>query len=413
LKAFPANLLASLNATDPLVREKAARDAAYNSDPQIVAALVALLNDPVAKVRETAAESLVNESNPAVIPFEIRTLQSGTDLIARMRAAEALGKLHATSAVDALIAALSDPSPAIWSKAVVALGQIGDPSAAQPIAASMRVFRFSWYDPSLALSKLGEPGLNAILPLLKSNDEWMRILAAQGLQLFKGPRVTTALISALQDPSDAVRGDAAGSLGSIGDPAAVDPLMEALQRPGRSKDAIAAVLGRLGDRRSVPVLIAELHNPISTFESAAIMRALGDLGGAQALETLIQTLQGRFQSKHVFEDLDRQYAAESIGRIGGERADSVLLEFLRKQDLPVIQGGARYLIAAGHDGSDALLARALDPQNKTLRMLADLYLASDNPLLTSAAQAWARTQGLTISSETYKPVKWKQGTLPK
>jgi HEAT repeat protein len=399
---------------DPAVRKKSARDALMRRDGRTVEALIGLLNDPVAEVRAAAAATLVEERNPAVIAFEIRTLEKDDDVIARMNAAEALGELHAVEAVEPLIRALSDSSGAVREKAIVALGEIGDPRAARPIAGTITSYSFSnWYEASRALSKLGDAGLTALLALLGNGEEPVRMAAARGLQLFKDPRATAALIKALNDSSDIVRGDAAGSLGQIGDRSAIEPLLDALRRRGgRSNEAVAAALGRLRDQRAVPALLAELRNPVSAQEATIIITALGNLGGADSLDALIQIIQGRYASKHIFEDLERQYAAESIGNIGGGRADSVLFNALRKQDLPAIQGAARYFIAMGREESEALLAQALNSQDGRLRSLAQLYLVSGNPSLVAAARAWAEAQHVTISPESYKPVKWKQGSLP-
>lgn len=413
LKSSSGYFIDGFTDTDPRVREKTAVNAAYRHDSGVANALISLLNDPDSAVQSAAATSLVQQQNPAVVPYEIRILESSSDVIARTRAAQSLGDLHAHEAVDPLIRALSDPSRLIWPTAVVALGEIGDPRAAQPIVATLPTLTDSdWYSSTLALSKLGESGLTALIGALDNNNEYVRSVPARGLSLFKDSRATSALIRTLNDQSDAVRGYAAISLADIGDRAAIQPLLNTLkQRTGRSNESVAAALGRFQDRRAVPAFLFELRNFISTYESNAIIKALGEVGGNDSLTALSQILQGQFASKYTFVDLDRQYAAESIATIGGDHANSILYDALRKQDLPAIQGAARYFIATGRDGSEYSLAKALDPQNQWLRGLAEYYLASGQPALVDAANAWAAAQHVQLFPALYKPVKWKQGML--
>jgi HEAT repeat protein len=409
LKSSSGDFFGGFTDPDPAVREKAARRWAYYPISQVTDALVLLLNDPVAAVRTAAAESLVTQRNPAVVTFEIRALETSTDVGVRIRAAAFLGELRVAAAVGPLINALSDPSTR--GATVGALSEIGDPRAAQPIVNTLSPTSLSWDESMVALTKLGDAGRAALIGVLSDRDnESARMVAARTLQLCKGPQVIAALAKTLHDPSDMVRGTAAKSLGVIGDRTAVQPLLEALRSERISNIEVASALGKLHDRKAIPALLAELRNSISPQESTAIIGALGDFDDADCLNALIQILQGQYPAKHTFGDLERRYAAELVGSIGGDQADSILFDALRKQDLPVIQGAARYFIAMGRDGSEGPLAKVLDSQDQ---WLAELYLASGQPLLVAAANSWAAARNVKILPASYKPVKWKQGVLPK
>jgi HEAT repeat protein len=413
----PGNLVSGFTDPDPAVREKAAANGARIPISQVDDALVLLLNDPVPAVRSAAAESLVTQRNPAVAEYEIRTLETSTDASTRQRAAAFLGDLRILAAVEPLIRTLSDKSiPAdspLRGQVLQALSEIGDPRAAKPIVDTLPSASLSRYESVLALSKLGDAGLTALIGLLQDSDESTRSLVATTLKLFKGPQVIAALVTTLNDPSDIVRGSAATSLGMIGDPRATQPLLNALEINRISNQQVASALGSLNDRRAIPALLSELRNIISRQESMTIIGVLGKYGGTDSLNALIQVVQGQFVSKHTFENLELQSAAGQVARIGGSRAEFILFDELRKQDLPAIQGAVRYFIALGRDGSEYPLAKALDPQNQQLRGLAELYLASGQPILIAAAHEWAAAQNVNISPALYQPVNWKQGALPR
>ena len=415
VKSTSAYHVFALSDPDPNVRAQTAKDVAYRSDPAFDAPLARLLGDPVPAVRAAAAESLLIKKNPALIDYELQVLRSDSNDAARGRAIAALGQLKARAAVEVLLRIVEDPKDVLKAAAVSALGEIGDPRSAQPIVDSMSYMTSgSWYEIAVALRKLGDPGTTALIGALKRNDESVRIDAARGLGVIKDARAVGPLIALLNDPVDTVRGAAAGSLGDIGDAAAVKPLEDALQaRAARSNAAVVVALGRLQGSRAVPTLVRQLGRPASSDESTAILRMLGEFGGPASLDTVVAVVEGRFASSWRFEDLDRQYAGEALGAIGGNRADSVLYAALNRQDIPVIQGGARYFIAMGRDGSDVLLVRALNSGKDGLLQLAELYAASGNSMLVSAASAWAAGQHSTVRPASYKPVKWKQGSLPK
>jgi len=66
-----------------------------------------------------------------------------------------------------------------------------------------------------------------------------------------------ALIAALKDPDRAVREDATIALGMIGDPRAIDALIEAMKDGAVKRHAIAS-LGMIGDPRALPPVLAAL-----------------------------------------------------------------------------------------------------------------------------------------------------------
>lgn len=135
------------------------------------------------------------------------------------------------------------------------------------------------------------------------------------------------LTMALMDPALSVREEAARALGEIGDPAAVGALTAVLMDPAAGiVGAVADALARIGDRRAVPSLITLLETPeaaVSPLERLAVVRALGTLGGLEAVRVLIRHLD-RTQDHEIAEAL-----AIALGEAGEPEAARALLRFLQ------------------------------------------------------------------------------------
>jgi HEAT repeat protein len=111
---------------------------------------------------------------------------------------------------------------------------------------------------------------------------------------FGAPAVPN-LIAALNDKKPSVCGAAAGALGRIGDPRAVEPLIAVLaarEEAGWVKVAAADALGRLGDPRALKPLLTALR-AVGIDLSCAAAKALGELGDRGAVDSLIKVLSKR------------------------------------------------------------------------------------------------------------------------
>ena len=187
----------------------------------------------------------------------------------REHAAKACGEIKDTRTVDALIVACRDRDGAVKSAAAEALGKMGDPKA---IPALIKLFRDSSKTvretAGTALVTIGAPSVDALIECLKDKDFVVRCHGARALggmtndyqygrSWVKDPRVVVALIESLKDPDRAVREDATIALGMIGDPRAIDALMEAMKDGAVKRHAIMS-LGMIGDVRALPPVLAAL-----------------------------------------------------------------------------------------------------------------------------------------------------------
>ena len=103
-----------------------------------------------------------------------------------------------------------------------------------------------------------------------------------------------ALLRALESDDDRLRARAAVSFGVRHDAEALDPLLAALERSTHSADARSAVyeaLGRIGDARAVPVLVAALRDEPREELRGDAATALGAIGAPEGLPALLAALE--------------------------------------------------------------------------------------------------------------------------
>lgn len=124
--------------------------------------------------------------------------------------------------------------------------------------------------------------------------------------------------------ADAAR-DAAASLGTRGEAAAVTPLIEVLNNHdgfyhGVVRAAAAASLSQLGDARAVEALILAIHDPMAE-TSAEAVRALAVLGDKRAIAPLIEVVRN---ADGFFLPIVRRAAVIALAQLGGEQAIAAL-----------------------------------------------------------------------------------------
>jgi HEAT repeat protein len=82
-----------------------------------------------------------------------------------------------------------------------------------------------------ALDKLvhhGKAATPALLEALKSDNEKVRVLVAEGLEAISDPAAADSLFAALDDPNEQVRAQAAAALTHMEDPRAIDALVRTI-----------------------------------------------------------------------------------------------------------------------------------------------------------------------------------------
>ena len=246
-----------------------------------------------------AQPRIPKEDIPSDVREQIERLYSD-DPAERSSAAWALGKIGDKRAVEPLIAALKD----------------GDSNVRKAAADSLRT---TGWQPANAFQKSC---------LLFAEQAWGKLaeLGKEGVDV---------LIAGLKDENLRVRGNAAWTLGKIGDKRAVEPLLAALKdKESNVRRATSEALGKIGDKRAVEPLIAALKDEDSNVQRAAA-EALGKIGDKRAVEPLIAAF--RDKDSHV-----RNNAAEVLGKIG-KPAVEPLIAVLRDKDSHVRNNAAEAL----------------------------------------------------------------------
>ncbi len=268
----------------------------------------------------------------------------------RQDAAEALGQIGDTRAVEPLIVALKDPWTDVRRAAAEALGQIGDARAVEPL-----------------------------LTALKEGDVFLQPSAAKALGQISDARAVEPLIAALKNSAQVARYEAAEALGRIGDARAVEPLIAALKdeeviyfdsRPSATPAMAAAeALGKIGDPRALEPLMVALKEERVGLEFPAFAGALTRFGapGVGLLITALANAKredardslaaGRTRSMDAFR---RVAAAEALGQTGDARALAPLVVALK--DPVVGEAAGQALVRFGASGVEHVLAALQDEE---------------------------------------------------
>jgi HEAT repeat protein len=295
-------LLTKLNDPTPRVRSRVAEALGDLADPQAATALLGSLNDPDGFVRMQAVEALGKLGDLQAVDALLDQLEKGNgresnipDALARLgdkravepllrqlrsstpwaqaRIIEALGKLGDGRAVEPLIQYLNDETGKWRRDAVIrSLGNLRDARAVEPLVALLSDEgcrdEVAW-----ALGKIGDR--RAREPLLASlsdgePDTRFWPAAAWALRRLDATGVYECLLAPLRSEDQRARVAAVSALGELGDPRAIDPLLNLLRTDPSLDRTAALALGQLKDPRATAALSDELTAPDIARRQAAL-----------------------------------------------------------------------------------------------------------------------------------------------
>jgi HEAT repeat protein len=230
------------------------------------------------------------------------------------------------------------------------------------------------------------PGLREGLEELRN-----RIVSSVNVDRMKKERDVQGLIRALHHPEVNVQYEAAEALGIIGDPAAVQPLIEALTGDPYSgvRWKASEALARIG-KPAVEPLIAALRNPDADVRWKAAI-ALGDIGDERAVVPLIELL----RDEDRFVKSRAAYALSSVGR----PAVLPLIQALRTGD-GNLRWGAAIALGAIKDPESALpLLHALGDRYENVRTEAAAALVEIGPPVIGPIREFLPDAGIEETRE--------------
>ena len=158
--------------------------------------------------------------------------------------------------------------------------------------------------------------VNAIIPKLNDENEYVRQHVAQILGELGDANAVESLIEVLKDKEETgrVRGYAAKALESIGDAKAVEPLIEVLDNNNiYVRRDVAEALRKIGDARAVEPLIAALKDK-DRYMRVSATEALGSIGDARAVEPLKEAVlndRNKFVRMHAKDALEKIKAKQN------------------------------------------------------------------------------------------------------
>lgn len=321
-------LLGLISDKNASVRAQVAGALGEFGDSSVVPLLIDLLNAPQPRLCSAAARSLgklrVASSLPALLAYLERTRKAG-DSTQLYYAAQALGDFGVPAVVEPLLALYKDSSSYSVQWAVAdALRKVG--ASARPLLAQILIDQtrpvevracvaqaldrpaYPEYVPSLlmalddphptiregaakALARLQDPcTVEPLTRLLNDSDPRVVAAAITALTALRAPGLVDTLIELLSDPSSAltVSYHAIEGLQALGDPRALQPLLDAFWRPDNAQLVVrlSAALTALNDAAIVEPLLEHLPGS-SGLQRMRILELLGHFQDARSVEPLL------------------------------------------------------------------------------------------------------------------------------
>ena len=209
--------------------------------------------------------------------------------------------------LDLLKAQLSAEDLEVRRSAVVALGRIGDSTATTALVTTLSDDALA-IDAANALAQIGDPAaVDGLLNLIGNDDASIRQAAVSALNSVIQPSMSERIIPLLHDPDPNVRESAVKIAGYFGYPESADALLE-LSRDANERVRCAAIehLPYVEDERAFEILAQAIKAETPKVRAAAA-RALGTMDAPEVVHPLIEGLSD--------EDVwVRYFSARALGR---------------------------------------------------------------------------------------------------
>jgi HEAT repeat protein len=323
-------LLAQLSDANAAKRDQAARDLiglGADAVPPLLDALQAKDQNLLAIYEQILAR--IPSASPA-----LTKLLATAHPVVRARAADIFSISKEKSAVPALLDALQGEHFTVRARAALALGKIGDSTAVQPLLHALKDSEDEVRIAAcLALGLFKDPSTFDEITnvLLDDSKIEVRQAAAKALGHTRHPAALPYLMEALRDPfwwyeREVQAGDLFTAIEKLG-AVAVEPLIEALQdKEGTVRRYAAGLLGRIGDPRAIePLAMAlyDLHHDVGKASAEALVNF-----GVNSFDNLVEAL------SHP-EMWIRIHAIQALVEIKDPRVASILLEMLNDPEREV------------------------------------------------------------------------------
>lgn len=346
----------ALHSDSPAVRRRAAETLGELADeddqPSIDALLRAATADDDERVRGAAIDALDAVGQDAV--EQLLGALTGSDAAdaervtarkfaaaltadrpeLRMAAANALARLGEANAVPPLVDALEDPCPHVRLRVCHACGALADPRAVPSLTERLDDLPRVRHAAATALGSIGtDQSLAPLIDLLADDDPSVRRIAAGGLGKASNARPVEPLVYVLADDNEAVR------------KAAVYSVIELLSnvptdRSHEVRDRVVSELQAADDATVIEPLVeilSEGQQDRQRRNAAWILGRVADQEADDAVAVLADALADA-------DDLTAQFAATSLGNIGGPTVESALLDQLDESVPETVRAKAAFVL---------------------------------------------------------------------
>ena len=262
----------------------------------------------VQSVQDQVIGALIKDNNIPTAEFALDALKSADDEWVRWALVHVIGASAKKVGVDTMREELKHPSYVVRRRAAESLGGFKERRVVEPLIA-----------------------------ILGNMDEMKSVRAAAAVSLgaLKDERASAPLLTALSDENAEIRWRAAAALGNLKDAKAIPRLSEIVENPlepDAVRNAAVAALGNIGNKAAEDVLIRALDARVGNISKNAIV-ALGKLESETAVPELIAILEDKRIALDASTDAlakasSRTKAATALGEIGGARAAEAIAERL-------------------------------------------------------------------------------------
>jgi HEAT repeat protein len=258
--------------------------------PRVLKELRQFASDPSPAIRSRAVWALGLSGSKDAVPALVRALRDEESSV-RSSAAYMLAMIPDRRSVPHLLKSLEDSDEDVASASADALGVIGDPAAIESLKTYVKSGAQDAGKAGMsALAGIGQQSAGVLLTFLKDEDSEIRTAAAGALAELRSPSTVNALIEALSDKDGSVRAGAADALGYTGGREVIPALGRALSDPDALvRSSVAYSFGRLQNPATADAVAVLLGDDDARVRLAAIS-SIAKIGGKRALELLVESL---------------------------------------------------------------------------------------------------------------------------
>lgn len=235
----------------------------------------------------------------------------------RQQAADLIGYAADTGSLDAVIDRLVDRDVGVRAAAARAIGRIGDGRGVSPLFEALILGDVSVNTITMALLRLGEEDPGPIEVGLVSESARVRAVATDVVGLLDLVHLRHRVADLVADEPN-VRFSAIRALGRLGSSDTAAPLIRSLER------AVAQAVDTTQDP-DAPITSPELRVPAALeHESIALIEALGRIGDRRAIPVLTECLATQWRIAHA--------ASDALAPMGARRSPTSEREREREKD---------------------------------------------------------------------------------